>query len=549
MLPIIWTCLQITSVAAANLPIVDLGYQRHQAISFNSTGHYYQFTNIRYAEPPLGSLRFALPVSPLNHTREIVNGTGLGYICPQSQACWFDVQNEFVAAETAGSSFNFTAAYDQVYGLDGCTSAPTAAERNLLESEDCLFLDVYVPEKVMSMRHGAPVLVYFQDGAYVSGDKSGQNPSGLIHTSVEDGSPGVIYVGVNYRLGVFGWLSGQKFRSAGGLSNAGLYDQRLALEWIQRHITKFGGDPSRVTVMGVSAGGGSMTMQLTAYGRAIPPPFAQIIAQSPAWEAGTKTPAIEDNLLDTFLGLLNVSSIEEARLLPSQTLMDANYVLVATRPYGAGILGPAIDGYFVPDSPKRLLLEHKVDSSVRVLTSYTSNEGFALAPANITDDATFGRYVDVLLPGANSSVRAHAIKVLYPPIFDGSWPYRSQHERANLFWSELTTSCNTRYLHSAVATPGYAIEYAVTPAMHLSDTTSVFYNGESSDSLNVTIAHLMQRQIVQFVKTGSPNIEGYPKVPLYYGQADLLYMGDNGVSVKSASTNTDRCLYWQQVDF
>ncbi|KAJ5375148.1 Carboxylesterase type B [Penicillium concentricum] len=556
-----WACLLLVAsgtAVATELPIVDLGYQRHQAIGFNSTGQYYQFSNIRYAEPPLGPLRFALPAPPRSRSHEVVNGKGLGNICPQSQACWFNVQGEFVSAVTAGSDFNFTAAYDQVYRQDGCTKPRPVADQNPLESEDCLFLDVYVPEKIISKRQGgkgkpkrgAPVLVYFQDGAYVSGSKSDQNPSGLIAISRENGSPGIIYVGVNYRLGAFGWLSGEKFRSGGGVPNAGLYDERLALEWVQRHITKFGGDPSRVTVMGVSAGGGSITMQLTAYGRAIRPPFAQIIAQSPAWEPGTKTPAIEDDLLDTFLTLLNVSSLEEARRLPSQALLDANYELVASRPYASGVLGPAIDGDFVPDSPKRLLLERKVDPSVRILTSYTANEGFMLAPANVTNDATFDRYVDVLLRSANASVRAHVTQVLYPPIFNGSWPYHSQHERANLFWSELSTTCNTRYLHRAVATPGYAIEYAVAPAMHLSDTTSVFYNGQGSDSsLNATIAQLMQRQIVQFVKTGNPNSKGDPNVPLYHGKAHLLSLGDDGVYIKPDSTNTDRCAYWQQVDF
>ncbi|KAF3401976.1 Secreted lipase [Penicillium rolfsii] len=547
MQPTNWASLLLLAAgaaAAAELPIVDLGYQRHQAQSFNSTGHFYHFANIRYAEPPLGSLRFAQPVPPRHRSRKIVNGTGLGYICPQSQACWFNVQNEFVSNVTAGLPFNFTAAYDQVYGQEGCSNP--AGKQDPLESEDCLFLDVYVPEKVISNRNGVnpavPVLVYFQDGAY--------DPSGLIATSGEDGSPGIIYVGVNYRLGAFGWLSGQKFRFEGGVPNAGLYDQRLALKWVKNHIQDFGGDPSRVTVMGVSAGGGSITMQMTAYGRSIPPPFAQAITQSPAWEPGTKSPAIEDDLLDTFLGLLNVNSLDEARHLPSPALMDANYILVASRPYGAGVLGPAVDGDFVPDSPKRLLLDRKVDPSVRILTSYTSNEGFALAPANVTDDATFSRYVDLLLHGANTSVRAHVTQVLYPPIFDSSSPYHSHHERANLFWSELTTTCNTRYLHEAVATSGYAIEYAVPPAFHLSDTASVFYNGQGSDaSLNSTIAWLMQRQIVQFVKTGSPNTKQDPQVPIYQGQANLLYLGDEEVSVQPASTNTDRCVYWEQVEF
>jgi carboxylesterase type B len=120
----------------------------------------------------------------------------------------------------------------------------------------------------------------------------------------------------------------------------GLYDQRLALEWVQQHITKFGSDPSRVTIMAVSAAGGSITMQSTAYERAIRPPFAQVIALSPAWEPGTKTSTIQGNLLDTFLAWLDVSSVEEARRLPSQALIDANSVLVASRPYGAGVLGP-----------------------------------------------------------------------------------------------------------------------------------------------------------------------------------------------------------------
>lgn len=118
------------------------------------------------------------------------------------------MQGDFVSAVTAGSTFNFTAAYDQVYQQDECTKPRPVADQNPLESEDCLFLDVYVPEKVISKRRdgngksnpGAPVLVYFQDGAYVSGSKSDQNPSGLIATSREDGSTGIIYVGVNYRV-------------------------------------------------------------------------------------------------------------------------------------------------------------------------------------------------------------------------------------------------------------------------------------------------------------------------------------------------------------
>jgi carboxylesterase type B len=59
----------------------------------------------------------------------------------------------------------------------------------------------------------------------------------------------MVFVAINYRLGAFGWLSGPEVDSA-GTPNAGLYDQRLALEWVQQNIHLFGGDASKVTVLG-----------------------------------------------------------------------------------------------------------------------------------------------------------------------------------------------------------------------------------------------------------------------------------------------------------
>jgi hypothetical protein len=96
-------------------------------------------------------------------------------------------------------------------------------------------------------------------GGYTAGNKAAYNPSGLIAASQRAGSQGAIFVAMNYRLGAFGWLSGATLEQAGGDSNAGLYDQRLALEWVQQYISFFGGDPKRVTVMGESAGGQSTT--------------------------------------------------------------------------------------------------------------------------------------------------------------------------------------------------------------------------------------------------------------------------------------------------
>jgi carboxylesterase type B len=102
--------------------------------------------------------------------------------------------------------------------------------------------------------------VWIHGGGYVAGSKTNSgDPAGLIRRS----NNGLVFVSINYRLGAFGWLSGNEFHSDGGVPNAALYDQRFALEWVRDHISNFGGDPDRVTVIGESAGGGSIMHQIT----------------------------------------------------------------------------------------------------------------------------------------------------------------------------------------------------------------------------------------------------------------------------------------------
>ena len=74
-----------------------------------------------------------------------------------------------------------------------------------------------------------------------------------------------VAVEIQYRLGAFGFLASRDVK-ARGAPNAGLLDQRFALEWVQRHAAEFGGDPSRVTVAGESAGAASALYHATAYG-------------------------------------------------------------------------------------------------------------------------------------------------------------------------------------------------------------------------------------------------------------------------------------------
>ena len=82
---------------------------------------------------------------------------------------------------------------------------------------------------------------------------------------------GIVAASITYRMGILGFLGGPEVEKDGDL-NAGLLDQRAGLEWVQRHIAAFGGDPERITISGESAGGASVIMQIVAYGGSSPSP-------------------------------------------------------------------------------------------------------------------------------------------------------------------------------------------------------------------------------------------------------------------------------------
>lgn len=241
-----------------SLPAVDLGYEVHRASNFNSTGAYYSFTNIRYAAPPTGENRFRAPRPPANN-RSYVQTGDVDRICPQSNPAWTAIAAEYVPQFLAGqtefnaSSFNITIP-GSTPGVPAITAAQAAsgdvaaALSNLLPpvdprtTEDCLFLDVVVPQSIFESKdrgYGAPVLVWIYGGGYTAGSKSDSgNPAGLLARSESNGGQGVIYVSMNYRLGAFGFLSGPTFQE-NGTANAGLHDQRFALQWVQNNIRQF----------------------------------------------------------------------------------------------------------------------------------------------------------------------------------------------------------------------------------------------------------------------------------------------------------------------
>ena len=127
------------------------------------------------------------------------------------------------------------------------------AKEPLEGQEDCLFLNVYVPEKTFEKREspgGSPVMVWFHGGAFLFG---GGNRARFAPEAFMEADEDVIIVSVNYRLGALGYLCLEDEKTVAG--NMGSLDQIAALQWVQGHISHFGGDPDRVTIFGESAGG------------------------------------------------------------------------------------------------------------------------------------------------------------------------------------------------------------------------------------------------------------------------------------------------------
>ncbi|RDW57034.1 hypothetical protein BP6252_13906 [Coleophoma cylindrospora] len=517
---------------ARALPTVDLGYAIHKA-TINVTGAYFNFSNIRFADPPLGELRFAAPIPPSGRNTTVNDGQQVA-LCPQG----------------------------------GALHSP-------LENEDCLFLDVIVPksiyyrpvamaargEEIMSSvkSTGAPVLVWIYGGGFSMGSKTYWGaPPGLIEQSQASGAEGVVYVAFNYRLGLFGFLSGPTFQQE-GTPNAGLYDQRLALDWIQKNIRLFGGDASRVTVMGESAGGASIMHQITAYGGQRGTAFQQAIVQSPGFSPLTSDVQKENFFQSVLasastLSAIPITSVSELRNLATAELQAVNSIVLATIT-GPGIypFGPAVDGDLVPALPGVLLLEGKFDQSIKVMVGHNEDEGRIFTSPTITTDVALASFLRSQLPAAQPAVLAYIQDVLYPPLYNGSLPYTTEFGRADLITSEFLVTCNTRFLDLAYNNETFAYFYTIPAGLHAEDLAYTFFNGDTSTSdeggppVNASIAVQFQKFLTNFAMTGDPNGRGVMHFPVYGPTARVLDIdiGDLGHSEMDSVVN-NRCLWWQQ---
>lgn len=188
------------------------------------------FYGIPFAIPPLGDLRLRYPV-------------------PYNQS-WTDTRNATVRSDSCPG---FDKPFAQGFA-DGLTM-----------SENCLTLDIVRPANVKP-GDNLPVFFWIYGGGYKAGGSADPryNTSFMVRNSMEMKKP-IIAVVPNYRTGAFGLLASKEVAAA-GVGNIALFDQRLAMEWVHENIRAFGGDPTKVTIAGESAGGSSAGYHLVAFG-------------------------------------------------------------------------------------------------------------------------------------------------------------------------------------------------------------------------------------------------------------------------------------------
>jgi para-nitrobenzyl esterase len=385
-------------------------------------------------------------------------------------------------------------------------------------SEDCLYLNIYTAAKTAN--DNLPVMVWIHGGALTAGAAS---------VGAYDGDQlarkGVVVVTINYRLGVFGFfahpeLSKESDRAAS--SNYGLLDQIAALQWVQKNIAAFGGDPKRVTIFGESAG--SWSTNLLAASPLARGLFHRVIGESGGQFEPMKTLAKAEEAGAKF------GALAELRAKPAEALQaDMGAAFVGTV---GGYSGPVVDGWCLPEDVYTIYAKGK-QNDVPVLIGSNADEGTMFTPATVTLQSMKAAAQQRFGPEADAFLK------LYPAQSDSeAWRAQADSMRDQTFGWEMRTWARMQsktgkskvylYFFSRVP-PGPAA--ARMGAFHSAEIAYVFHNthrpGRPWEETDHQLSEIMSSYWVNFATTGDPNGKGLPVWPVFDPKADsLMSLGD-----------------------
>ena len=497
-------CLCFAAPTQQQDPIVNLGYARYKGKSDPATG-YDTFFGMRYAAPPVGDLRFSAPQPP----PPLLSGPG-------GPTTLIDASNNSYPGTVCPQGLT-----------PGLLFSNITAQAAIPISEDCLTLTVYTPSPRSrptqdyggDSDQGLPVVVYFHSGAYVIGDHSTSHPQRWLDLADHN----VVAVVPNYRLGLFGFLGGEEVYKHGSL-NAGLLDQQFALQWVQTHIAKFGGDRSRVTIWGHSAGGGSVIQHLVS-NPAYPGNsdnkdlFIRAVVSSPF--VPSQYPYNHEVPTGYYETLLNATGCDGQglaclRKVPTEILARVNMEICATGFIGTTTWAPVIEpigGYIETRPSVGLLGSTRKLNANRVLTTHVSRDGYNLVDPSVTG-GNVTEYVHQLLPSLSQTQVADLIS-RYPLS-----EYSNEHERTASIYQDTIFVCPSYWVATAFSGAAYKGIWTVPPATHGQDAGYWLYSGSDYHTLPSpeTFENYIG-DIVSFIRSGDANLFRLNKKP---GQSNRL---------------------------
>lgn len=393
-------------------------------------------------------------------------------------------------------------------------------------SEDCLYLNVWTAASYADERR--PVLVWIYGGGFSSGGSAVP-----IYNGAAMARKGLVFVSVNYRVGIFGFfahpgLTMESPEKASG--NYGLMDQIAALKWVRDNIAAFGGDPGNVTIAGQSAGSYSVSYLVAS-------PLATGLFHRAIAESGSGV--IQNGIVDDYnlraaerKGVrvaqgLYASTIEDLRGVPADTLLTR----VRER------FGPIADGYVLP-APAPELFAKGSFNRVPLLTGWNADEGFVwttLSRAEYIAEAKsrYGADAEIFLthyPASSDEALATSRALLSRDMLFALPNYR---------WAVIQSRDRTTpaYVYYFKRRPPASPEFEKYKAFHTAEVPYALDNlsfvNRPWQPADRRFASVMSSYWANFAAGGDPNGPGLPPWPVYDSASnEVMIFGD---SVKSGT--------------
>jgi len=471
------------------------------------------FLGIPYAAPPVGDLRWRPPAPPAKWTG-VRPATEFGPRCMQGRI------------------------YSDMVFRD---SGP---------SEDCLSVNVWAPDDAKRL----PVMVWIYGGGFLAGGTSEPRQDGQ-----NLAKQGVVVVSMNYRLGVFGFfthpeLVAESDKKAAG--NYGLLDQTAALQWVQRNIATFGGDPGNVTIFGESAGSFSVSAQMASpLGRGL---FHKAIGESGAAFYSHDLPfktLKERELADAKFAesTLGLKALVALRAVSADKLLEASL----KEEDGKRVFDfrPDVDGYFLPESIPAIFA-HGAQNDVPLLAGWNRDEEhFSVgkekppaASARETAEKEFGARASEFLKVYPASSEAEAVRSLTDFAGDRFIAFSTWK------WIEAQKTSGKQAVYRYrfdLSLPSAENKPEGLGAYHSAEIEYVFGQLDSKAlpfrAEDRKLSEQMQKYWSNFARSGDPNGPGLPKWPTYEARSGWPVMHLSAASKAEEDVIRDRYLFLDTV--